>query len=316
MSSTPLPHIAAVVLNYNSAEDTKECVTRLSRQQKVKVTTIVVDNASAPEQQAQLLKGLLNQWPNLLQGTWPEIEKHLPSSTAPGLVLIQAEENRGYSAGNNMGIAVADALGCQSALIINPDAHVKSDDFLSQLHAALMADPLNFAAGPRIQGLSGRDENPLRESGFWEELLWPVTILRRRLNKLSTILPIDGRTEPYEVPKISGTCLLLRMSYLRESHYLDDNVFLYCEEPILAARVHRDGGRLIFVPSTSVLHTHRKSAKGRLRPRLLAFVKSRGYYLRTYSSHGRLAQNALIASHYLFAWIVGLKDLLPVRRNV
>jgi len=316
MSRTPLPRIAAVVLNYNSAEDTVECIDRLLSQRGTDLSIIVVDNPSSTAHRKHLEDLVLGRWPETPRGSWPELQNKLSQlADRPALVLLWASENRGYSSGNNLGIGAADALGCESMLIINPDARLEGDECLITLHQGLMADKRNFAAGPRIRGLSGRDENPLREATFWEEFLWPVTILRRRFGRHPAAAPIRPGAEPYEVPKISGTCLLLRMDYLQSDGYLDDAVFMYCEEPILVARIRRAGGRLVFVPNSSVLHAHRKSAKGRLRPRLLAFVKSRSYYLRTYSGYGRLAQNALIASHYLFAWTVGLQDLLPNRKS-
>jgi GT2 family glycosyltransferase len=316
MSRTPLPRIAAVVLNYNSAEDTVECIDRLLSQRGTDLSIIVVDNPSSTAHRKHLEDLVLSRWPGTPRGSWTELQRQLSQKTdRSALILLWAAENRGYSSGNNLGIAAADALGCESVLIINPDARLEGEECLAGLHRALMADCRNFAAGPRIRGLSGHDENPLREPTFWEEFLWPVTILRRRFCRHPAVVPVRPGAEPYEVPKISGTCLLLRMDYLRSDGYLDDTVFMYCEEPILVARIRRAGGRLVFVPNASVLHAHRKSAKGRLSPRLLAFVKSRSYYLRTYSGYGRLAQNALIASHYLFAWTVGLQDLLPSRKS-
>jgi GT2 family glycosyltransferase len=316
MSRTPLPRIAAVVLNYNSAEDTVACIDRLLNQRGTDLSIIVVDNPSSTAHRKHLENLVRSRWPGTPRGSWQEIKSQLSQPAyRPALFLLWAAENRGYSSGNNLGIAAAEALGCESVLIINPDARLEGDDCLITLHRGLMADQQNFAAGPRIRGLSGRDENPLREATFWEEFLWPVTILRRRFGRHSAVAPIRPGSDAYEVPKISGTCLLLRMDYLRSGGYLDDAVFMYCEEPILVARIRRAGGRLVFVPNSSVLHAHRKSAKGRLSPRLLAFVRSRSYYLRTYSGYGRLVQNALIASHYLFAWTVGLQDLLPNRKS-
>lgn len=316
MSPTSLPRIAAVVLNYNSAEDTVACVDRLLQQRDANLSVIIVDNPSSAGQRQHLENLVLGRWPDTLHSSLDESHNKLIHYTdRPALVLLWAAENRGYSAGNNLGIAAAEALGCESVLIINPDVRLEGAKCLITLHRALMADKRNFAAGPRIRGLSGRDENPLREPTFCEEFLWPVTILRRRLGKQPAVVPFRPQSDAHEVPKISGTCLLIRLDYLRSDNYLDDTVFMYCEEPILAARIRRAGGRLIFVPNSSVLHAHQKNLKGRLMPRLLAFVNSRRYYLRTYSGYGRLAQNALIASHYLFAWTVGLQDLLATRKS-
>jgi GT2 family glycosyltransferase len=76
-------------------------------------------------------------------------------------------------------------------------------------------------------------------------------------------------------------------------------VFLYCEEPILAARAKAQGGRLMVFPELQALHAHVASAKGNSSRRMLHFIRSRLYYLDTYAGYGRMARCALHASYGL-----------------
>ena len=89
------------------------------------------------------------------------------------------------------------------------------------------------------------------------------------------------------------------MEFLRATNYLDEGVFLYCEEPILAARVRRAGGHIVFVRSLSAVHAHVRSEKGSSSGRMLLFIKSRRYYLIRYSSYGSLQRLLLGASYQL-----------------
>ncbi len=102
MSRTPLPRIAAVVLNYNSAEDTVECIDRLLGQRGIDLSIIVVDNPSSIQHRKHLEDLVLGRWPSTPRGSWPELQRQLTQQLdKPALFILWAAENRGYSAGNN-----------------------------------------------------------------------------------------------------------------------------------------------------------------------------------------------------------------------
>ena len=95
--------------------------------------------------------------------------------------------------------------------------------------------------------------------------------------------------------------MLMRMDFLRSTNYLDENVFLYCEEPILSARVNAAGGRILYVPMVKAIHAHNKSEKGDGTKLMLLFIQSRKYYLKTYSSYNRLQIGCLFLSYDVLA---------------
>lgn len=304
VNSAPLQdchHVASIVLNFNSESDLFLLVPQLAKQEGVVHSIIIVDNSSRPESIAHI-RTWLTQWkPDAVVGTQGEVEVWVKinseDSRAPGRVyFVTHHENCGYSAGNNIGIRLADALGADAVLIANPDMRIQDHLYLARLTESLFADDTNCVAASRILGLDGEDQNPLREPSFWEELFWPRFYLSKFLKPISHILPIAG-TVPVRVPKVSGCCLLVRMSFLRETAYLDEGVFLYCEEPILAARVRKAGGHIVFDPSLSAVHAHVRSEKGNSSRRMLTFIKSRLYYLAKYSGYGRIRLFFLLKSY-------------------
>ena len=285
----PEIRVAVVILNYNTAEDLKICAQQISRQEGVKLSIIIVDNASRPESLSHIRAWLADWRPGAISGTQDEVKawvaQHPDRVELSGNVyLVAHHENRGYSAGNNVGLRLADELGADAALIANPDMRFEDPHYLAELTKQLFADERNHVAASRIVGLDGKDQNPLREASFWEELLWPRIYLAKLLGAGSYVLP-TVMEKPAAVPKVSGCCLMLRMSFLRATAYLDEQVFLYCEEPILSARVHSHGGRIFYVPSISAVHAHVRSEKGNTGKRMLLFIKSRKYYLEKYSSY-------------------------------
>ena len=77
--------IAIIILNYNSSADCRKCVGFLLRQQGVDLEIIIVANCSRPDDR---------------QAVEVLCKEH-------GLTYIPAKENRGYNAGNNIGLRYA-----------------------------------------------------------------------------------------------------------------------------------------------------------------------------------------------------------------
>jgi GT2 family glycosyltransferase len=308
------PHVAIVILNYNSEDDLKVCAEQIAGQDAETLSIILVDNASRPDSLARLRHWLAGWRPDALVGTEERIADRL-QSVAPGtwpnrsLLLIENADNRGYSAGNNAGIRIARLLGADAVLIANPDMRFEDPHYVRKLSRALFSGRSNMVAASRIVDLSGTDQNPLREATFAEELLWPRYLVRRWLSFPSYVLPIRSDS-PEQVPKVSGCCLLLRMEFLQRIGLLDENVFLYCEEPILAAQVRTTGGTILFVPSLRAVHAHVRSEKGNHAGRMLQFIESRRYYLKTYSGYAGWKLGMLYASYAVLALLHRIRGKL------
>lgn len=306
-----LHHIAVIILNYNSEKDLQICVEQIAQQENIHLSIILVDNASRPESLIAVRTWLAEWRLNAVCGsedivqTW--VREHQEKTKQSGNVyLIENHANQGYSAGNNIGIRLAEALQADAILIANPDMRIENPLYLKELVTHLFTAPDNFIASSRIIGLDGAEQNPLREAKFWEEVLWPRWVLRRIFKPSSYVLsyPKDSTSV---VPKVSGCCLLLRMDFLRSTNYLDENVFLYCEEPILSAKVHAAQGKVLYVPTVSAIHAHVSSEKGDKVKRMLLFIKSRRYYLKTYSGYNRWQLFLLSCSYSAFAGYNRLK---------
>ena len=74
--------ISVIVLNYNSSADCCKCVADLQRQEGVELEIIIVDNCSRKEDASAVEQLAAEQ----------------------GCTFIAAAENRGYNAGNNIGL--------------------------------------------------------------------------------------------------------------------------------------------------------------------------------------------------------------------
>lgn len=313
------PRVAIVILNYNSDKDLRACAESVAGQICVNSSVVLVDNASCAESLCAV-KDWLGTWrPDAICGSeanvvnW--ISVHPECCKVSGAVyLVENRENRGYSAGNNTGIRIAEALQADAVLIANPDMRIEDPNYIQVLASHLFSNSDYQVAVSRIVGLDGDEQNPLREPRFWEEFLWPRFLLRRFFKPNAYVLPCPP-DRPSVVPKVAGCCLMLRMDFLQKSGGFDENVFLYCEEPILAARVRDAGGKMIYVPTISAVHAHIASEKGDSTKRMLQFIASRKYYLKKYSGYNSLQLGFLNVSYALLAGYNRMKGLCSTVLN-
>lgn len=295
--------IASVVLNYNSADDVDAILPQLLAQAGVQHSIIVVDNASEPEQVAQLKNVFSQHCPAGIMTTRQNMLHDCQAASPHTCYLVLNDENRGYSAGNNVGAKLAIALNANAVLISNPDMRIDNPSYVSGLAVTLFSDSSFSVVSSRILGIDGEDQNPLREPKFFEEFAWPISAVRRRLGLGGNyIIPVSGDVT-ITVPKVSGCCLMIRTEFLLESGLLDENVFLYCEEPILSSQVSRAGKKIVFNPALSAVHAHHAEKKGNSSNHMLLFIKSRRYYLTHYSSYGAVKKILMLFSYYILQLI-------------
>lgn len=267
--------VMAVILNYNSAEDSKKCVTWLKKQSYEKLQIVVVDNLSSKD--------------------WEQLKDFCVKQS---VFFIRNTENRGYSAGNNIGLRYAAEEGCEYAIIINPDMEIRDTDYIEKAIAIMEQDEKIAVLGTDIVNMHGQHQNPAKEVPYYLELLWPLELILNKIRKNGSPYLGDNMKSDY-CEKVSGCCLLVRMSFIKKIDFLDENVFLYCEEPILAATVKREGMKEYYLADLVAYHMHRESAKGDPKKRLAEFYKSRTYYLREYSGYKGIALQTLLLSRKL-----------------
>lgn len=301
---TGVSRLGVVVLTYNSQADLPACLEGLRGQRGVDIRIVIVDNASAPDNRAAMEAVFRDRLPD---GFVVEAAEAKPTLLDKCMaVFLRNPHNAGYSAGNNIGARLLVEGGCDAVLIVNPDVRITDPDYLAILWAEMAARPDCLVAASKLVNLAGRDEHPLRELDYWEELLWIRQYGPRSWRPAPYVEPPSGPGS-VEAQKVHGSCLLIRSAFLEDTNYLDENVFLYCEEPILAARVRSAGGRMMVFPALQAVHAHIASTKGNPSLRMLQFIKSRLYYLDTYTDYDPVKRMALRFSYCILAVLHRIK---------
>jgi hypothetical protein len=107
--------------------------------------------------------------------------------------------------------------------------------------------------------------------------------------------------KPIPIYKISGACMAFKSSFLEEIGYLDENVWLSCEESIIAEQVIKKDGKVYFQPLTEIIHKKMQSPRSdKSRFGILKnHFKQRRYFLKTYRGYGLFKMTLIELTHNL-----------------
>ena len=191
-----MPKVGIVISNYNGWQDTLVCLDSLQKQTFTDFEVILIDDASPNDSVAQL-------------------QNKLP----PNTVFLPQERNVGFAAANNIGMRRALDDGCDFALLLNNDTSVRPD-FLEKL---LAETPAGAVSCPKMLFM-----DPPDEIWFAGGELDPKTGKVKHLGGHKK----DGPefAEKKQVSFITFCCVLLPRAVIEKVGYLDETLFMYCED--------------------------------------------------------------------------------------
>ena len=255
--------IGIIILNYNSSSDCRKCASFLTSQEGVEVELIFVDNNSLPDDQKGL-KEFCQQ---------------------KGHTLLENQENRGYNAGNNIGLRYASQKGYQYALIANPDMEFPQKDYLSRMLDVMEKDFNIAVCGSDIVTPEGIHQSPMKRDGNWKNSFgWIKSYFRK--SPTDTYSFIDNYKQSHYCHKVSGCCLMVRMNFIQKIGYFDEYPFLYCEEAILSRQVEQSNKwKMFYLSEAQAIHRHIKSEKGDPVHRFKQWRRSRIYFNNKYNEN-------------------------------
>ena len=253
--------IAVIILNYNSSADCRKCIGYLKAQQGVETEIIVIDNCSRNDEH-EAVETLCKE---------------------QGCTFIANSENKGYNAGNNVGLRYAAEKGYEYALIANPDMEFPQKNYLATLIEAMRANEDVVVCGSDIIGADGIHQSPMGKEGNWRGSFGWIKEIFGKKKKSDAYDFIDNYKESHYCHKVSGCCYMIRMSFLKSINFFDEKVFLYCEEAILSRQVEIAGKHMYYLATAQAIHRHVKSEKGDPVKRFKTWGKSRCYFIDHYS---------------------------------
>lgn len=225
-----MPNVGIVISNYNGWQDTVQCLESLQKQTYRDFEIILLDDASTNDSVQQL-------------------QKHLTENT----VFLPQEANVGFAAANNVGMRRALADGCDWVLLLNNDT-VAAPDFLETL---LRETPAGAVSCPKMLFL-----DPPDEIWFAGGELDRATGKVRHLGGHEKDGPAFA--EKKQVSFITFCCVLLPRQVIEQVGFLDETLFMYCEDVDYCIRLTDAGVPLWFLPDARIWHKAGGSAGGML----------------------------------------------------
>ena len=254
--------IATIILNYNSSADCRKCIGYLKRQQGIEQEIVVVDNCSREDDRKAVETMCREQ----------------------SCTFIANNRNKGYNAGNNVGLRYAAERGYDFALIANPDMEFPQTHYLATLLAKMQEDEDIVVCGSDIVCADGIHQSPMYKDGNWRGSFGWIKEIFCKKKQSEAYDFIDNHKQSHYCHKVSGCCFMIKTAFLKNIDFFDENVFLYCEEAILSRQVEMAGKRMYYLATVQAVHRHVKSEKGDPVKRFKAWRESRCYFIDRYSN--------------------------------
>lgn len=216
------PKVFIVILNYNTINDTVECINSLKNIDYSNYEIAVVDNSETMDCY------------NSLTGKFNEYK------------IIRADENLGYANGNNIGIKYALDNGADYICVLNNDVIVEND-FLSKIVKVLNENEDAGIAGPCI--CEYKDRSKVQCAGASISL---YTGLTKRIGR--GMLYDNSNKENYDVDFLGGASFVCKREVFERVGLIPENYFLFFEETEFCIKAKKSGYRLICVNESKVYH--------------------------------------------------------------
>jgi len=285
--------MAIVVLNYNTRDLLRACLESVyASQGSFRFTLCVVDNASQ-DASSQM------------------VAAHFPQAG-----LIRSEENRGFSAGNNLALRqlgfgdspVADDLLPRYALLLNPDT-LLPPDALARMIAFLDERPQVGVAGPRVRRPDGSLDRACRRS-------FPTPAVSfYRMTGLSRLFPRSRVFNAYNleylpedavhpVDAVVGAYMQVRRETIVQVGLLDEAYFMYGEDLDWAKRAKDGGWEVWYNGQVEITHV-KEAASKRSRKARVAFYEAMWIFYRKHYRAGTpwLLDKAVLLGIALFGGV-------------
>lgn len=253
-----------VVLNYNDYLDTIECLTSLYNLDYLNYQVIVCDNCSDGDDVQQLLAWQQGDTPVRVHNPFGTSECVRPSKVVvhkmidgnvpneevlndpdDALIILQADCNRGFSAGNNLGLRYAQSRNdYQYIWFLNNDTVVDINALREMVivqkneQVAGVGSVIRYYDSPEMIQQVGSNTD-------WENMQLDMKFYDANIHEVRRGVAIDN---------LPGPSFMLTKPFVDKIVGLDEAYFLYCEEPDLGARAKRLGEKFTYATGSYIYH--------------------------------------------------------------
>lgn len=270
-----------VILNYNDSENTSLFLEDV-KDYNVLNYIIVVDNNSTDDSVKKLKKY--------------ENKK---------IRIVEAKENKGYAAGNNVGIKyLIENYDVDNIIISNPDIIVREEEIMK-----LVSDLENEG----IAVIAPNVKEPVGISRGWKlptflsELVSNIPFFRRFEMTILSYSDKEFEKKLTKVDVVKGCFFIIKKAALKDIDYFDENTFLYYEEIIMAKKLKEKGYISYIDNEATVIHALSQSVdKSVKRIQKFKMLKDSQYYYEKYVNQMNVFKLFILRIFY-YIYLFGLQ---------
>ena len=235
--------LSIIIVNYNVRDFLRQSLESLQKSvQHLQSEIIVVDNAS-DDGSIEMLRS--------------EFET---------VKIITNQTNIGFGKANNQAMQIAKG---KYFLLINPDTLVQ-EDTISILHNYLENNKQVGFVGCKILNADGTLQLPCRRSIPTPWVAFSKIVGLSRLFPKSKLfakynLTYLDENEITEVDALSGSFMMLPREIFETVGGFDEQYFMYGEDLDLCYRAKKNGWKVIYNPSTQIIHSKGRGRRARCR---------------------------------------------------
>lgn len=223
------PLVSIVIVNWNGAGDTIECVDSILKITYPNFQIIVIDNGSDDRDVKRLTQSL---------------QDHV------NIVLLR--RNLGFAIANNVGIRISIQHGAEFVLLLNNDTTV-DPRFLSEMVSAAQSDPSIGIVGCKV--ILYDDKERLWYAGGKLNMY-----LRHKTEGLFK-LDLGQFDFDKETDYVTGACMLVRTEVFKRIGLLPREYFLGWEDIDFCVAARKNGFNCLYVARSRIWHKSSSSYK-------------------------------------------------------
>lgn len=246
--------VSIVIVNFNSANYSIECIRSVKEQTSVSYEIIVVDNASTDDSVDVIRRN------------------------CKGITLIENKKNSGFAKANNQGFDQAQG---RYLFMLNPDTIVL-EKAIDQLVHFMDGHPDVGICAPKNVDKKGKNQP---NCDYFPSILNDVIEYLNLNRKFPNIALFNrgrllnwGYHEFREVDKVMGCSLIIQSELYRSVGGLDNRFFLYFEETDLCYQVRKAKYKIMYHPLARIIHFGGESTKTEKKKKLVAKTNMKYFF--------------------------------------
>ena len=237
-----------------------------------------------------------------------DIKEKLRYLTNDKIELLENSENKGFSYAINKGsMYLIEKLGKCNLIISNSDVLIDKEEDIRVLINYLNNDDIGVVA-PTIREKDSLNRGWKNPSPVIDALM-NIVYIHRKIRKKHVFYNDSYYNNDYSyVDVVSGCFFLMRSDVLESINFLDENVFLYYEENILAKKIKNINKKIIVCNNIKITHNHSVSIDKNIKKikKLKIQKKSQRYFQKNYNNANIFEMFLLGFTAFLSRCVLGI----------